>query len=138
MRKTYIIYAKSSKKAIENTDIRFPGIDSSSIIICPHLLIPIMGHKSMLDLSILMNFQWKFCSSAEKENNGWFPCSVQNFNNAFPEFDLSPGRQTRLFNKLEKLNLVKRKLIGSPPIRHVWIDFDLLSKLCNKQNIKNE
>lgn len=78
--------------------------------------------------SMLVAFQIKDRPLAEKDSNGWFVCSVKDLEEKGRKRFFSPALQTRALNQLEEVGYIKRKVIGGPPKRHLWINFDLFTK----------
>lgn len=99
-----------------------PNFDNGFIM--PVQPLPTIGRLGTMDLAILMDFQMRHRPHAELESNGWFKCSIEDMLRAEGPQIASPDKQSRMLNKLEDAGFIKRKVMGKPPIRHIWIDFD--------------
>lgn len=117
MRKSYKEFVEHMKETDPNSEMAFVPIGL--------ITNGVLGIQEGVFLSVLMYRQVRHCPDAEEDENGWFKCSITDL-----DWPKSAGVQTRRFNELEKAGFVERRLIGSPPIRYVRIDWDRILKLC--------
>lgn len=91
----------------------------------PMPVLSSLGLNSTFDLCSLIHFQFVERPNAEKENDGWFECSVEDVKEWWEPSNIgSPERQTRMLRRLEDTGFIKRKVVGKPVRRWLWIDFD--------------
>ena len=102
------------------------------------------GRSVALLLSHLVRLQVQYHPDAEKEG-GWFPCPIHDLENGtkgresrLPGLRMPSSTQTRAFRLLEGADLIRRKLIGIPPTRHVWVNHDLLQKYNGRFQVRWE
>ncbi len=110
MRKSYQALAQLVRAAQQDNCVWMPMPPFRSI-----------GCNASVYLALLIDWQVKKHPDCEKQEDGWFPCSIQELKLSLK---LTPGRQTRLLQRLEQKGFIRRKRSGTPPIRYLWIDYD--------------
>lgn len=115
MRKSYKVFTQAHSPV--------PGAVWYSLDLCRKL-----GPKTSMVLAILMDYQVRAWPEAEREDKGWFSCTNEQLKAFCPEL-LDLHTQTREFRVLEDEKFIRRKLVGMPPNRYMWIDWDRILEL---------
>lgn len=88
----------------------------------PHLDL---GSGSLVMLALLMDMQLQH--NPKDSDGGWWRCRDQDIEGS-PKRALFPSSITRALAPLEKAGLIKTRVVGKPPSRWVWIDFQRIAE----------
>ena len=113
-----------------------PAPKSRNVISMPIPPFKSIGLIGTFNLAMLMDFQRKKRPEAEADEAGWFACTILDMREHFGNSSLSDGQQTRLLNKLERHEYIQRKIVGMPPTRMLWIDFDRITEEHHKNQCR--
>lgn len=69
-------------------------------------------------------------SPNDDRKNGWFPCSDKKIEQVL---NVSPRTHKRVLNELEALQILRRKRVGNPARRFLWINYERMESLINAQ-----
>jgi hypothetical protein len=94
-----------------------------------HFLIKPVGIDCTVMLSVLMDKENKYEKHNKLIDNKWFDYSRTDIENVT---GISIRKQTVIFNKLRKLNLIETKRIGLPSKIYFKINYDRLIELLHQ------